>query len=178
MADYDFITRCNWTSTGTFTLQAFRGSIINVANSVTIYYRKVGDSYWNSTTNGQIDITATGEWEVGNDWDKVGDDALNHSYYNITSINSCTDVSFNTVALGANVGDYFMAHVWRGCTSLSAMPDGFTMPTNTTTVGDYFLDNTWYQCTSLSAMPDGFNLPQNITTVGTNFLRSAWRVGS
>ena len=23
--DYDFITTCNWTSTGTFTLQAFRG---------------------------------------------------------------------------------------------------------------------------------------------------------
>jgi hypothetical protein len=38
--DYDFITTCNWTATGTYTLRAYRGSSTNVASSYTIYYRK------------------------------------------------------------------------------------------------------------------------------------------
>ena len=66
--DYDFITTCNWTSTGTYALRAYRGSSTNVASSYTIYYRKKGTSTWSSTTNGQISITSTGEWEVANDW--------------------------------------------------------------------------------------------------------------
>jgi hypothetical protein len=93
--DYDFITTCNWTATGTYTLQAFRGSSTNVASSYTIYYRKKGTSTWSSTTNGQISITSTGEWEVANNWNKSGNDCLTHSYYGITAINSCTDVYFN-----------------------------------------------------------------------------------
>jgi hypothetical protein len=93
--DYDFITTCNWTATGTYTLRAYRGSYTNVASSYTIYYRKKGTSTWSSTTNGQISITSTGEWEVANNWNKSGNDCLTHSYYGITAIDKCTDVYFN-----------------------------------------------------------------------------------
>ncbi|MGI6551364.1 MAG: hypothetical protein ACOX4Q_15315 [Syntrophomonadales bacterium] len=97
--DYDFITTCNWTATGTYTLQAYRGSSTNVASSYTIYYRKKGTSTWSSTTNGQISITSTGEWEVANNWNKSGNDCLTHSYCGITAINKCTDVYFNETTL-------------------------------------------------------------------------------
>ena len=173
--DYDFITTCNWTATGTYTLQAYRGHYTNVASSFTIYYRKKGASTWSSTTNGQINITSTGEWEVANDWNKSGNDCLTHSYQGITAINSCTDVYFNETSLGATVGDFFLYACWYSCTSLSSMPAGFNLPTGITTVGSWFLASCWQGCTSLSSMPSGFNLPTRITTVGGNFLYSCWR---
>ena len=57
MADYDFITTCNWTSTGTFTLRAYRGSTTDVVTSYSLFYRKVGDETWTETTNGQVGIS-------------------------------------------------------------------------------------------------------------------------
>jgi hypothetical protein len=36
--DYDFITTCNWTATGTYTLQAYRGSNTNVANYLLLQF--------------------------------------------------------------------------------------------------------------------------------------------
>jgi hypothetical protein len=172
--DYDFITTCNWTATGTYTLQAFRGSFTDVASSYTIYYRKKGTSTWSSTTNGQINITSTGEWEVANNWNKSGNDCLTHSYFGITAIDSCTDVYFNEATLGTTVGNYFLYSCWYGCTSLSSMPSGFNLPTGITSVGDRFLSNCWHGCTSLSSMPTGFNLPTGITTVGNLFLYYCW----
>ena len=172
--DYDFITTCNWTKTGTYTLRAYRGSGDNVASSYTIYYRKKGASTWSSTTNGQINITSTGEWEVANNWNKLGNDCLTHSYRGITAINKCTDVYFNETSLGATVGDYFLYHCWHGCTSLTSMPSGFNLPTGITTVGRYFLVSCWEGCTSLTSMPSGFNLPTGITSVGSNFLYFCW----
>ena len=173
--DYDFITTCNWTKTGTYTLRAYRGSSTDVASSYTIYYRKKGASTWSSTTNGRISITSTGEWEVANDWNKSGNDCLTHSYYRITAINSCTDVYFNETSLGATVGDNFLRYCWRGCTSLSSMPTGFNLPTGITSVGGNFLYYCWCDCTSLTSMPSGFNLPTGITSVGSGFLYQCWR---
>jgi len=172
--DYDFITTCNWTATGTYTLQAFRGSYNNVASSYTIYYRKKGTSTWSSTTNGKISITSTGEWEVANDWNKSGNNCLTHSYYGITAIDKCTDVYFNETSLGATVGNNFLYYCWRDCTSLSSMPSGFNIPTGITSVGDSFLESCWRGCTSLSSMPAGFNIPTGITSVGYNFLYNCW----
>ena len=172
--DYDFITTCNWTKTGTYTLEAYRGSNTNVASSFTIYYRKKGASTWSSTTNGQINITSTGEWEVANNWNKLGNDCLTHSYYGITAINKCTDVYFNETSLGATVGDYFLAYCWFRCTSLTSMPSGFNLPSGITSVGNSFLAYCWRNCTSLTSMPSGFNIPTGITSVGNNFLSDCW----
>ena len=46
--DYDFITTCNWTATGTYTLRAYRGSSTNVVTThyASIFYRKKGTSTW------------------------------------------------------------------------------------------------------------------------------------
>jgi len=177
MADYDFITTCNWTSTGTYTLRAFRGAVTNVVTThyASIFYRKVGAGSWTAlNSSGQMVVDSTGEWEIGNDWNKSGNDVLTHSYYGITDIDSCTAVTFDTVALGTTVGNFFLYSVWDGCTSLSSMPSGFNLPTGLTTVGTYFLAYTFRNCTSLSSMPSGFNLPTGITTVGTFFLLFAW----
>jgi hypothetical protein len=172
--DYDFITTCNWTATGTYTLRAYRGSSTNVASSYTIYYRKKGTSTWSSTTNGQISITSTGEWEVANNWNKSGNNCLTHSYWGITAINKCTDVYFNETTLGSNVGNYFLYSCWFYCTSLSSMPAGFNLPTGITSVGNNFLHSCWNNCTSLTSMPVGFNIPNGITTVGSSFLYGCW----
>ena len=172
--DYDFITTCNWTATGTYTLRAYRGSITNVASSYTIYYRKKGASTWSSTTNGQISITSTGEWEVANDFNKSGNDCLTHSYYGITVINSCTDVYFNETSLGTTVGNCFLFNCWYHCASITSMPAGFNIPTGITTVGDSFLSGCWGNCTSLTSMPAGFNIPTGITSVGRWFLDNCW----
>jgi len=174
MADYDFITCCNWTSTGTFTLRAYRGSSTDIASSVSLFYRKKGTSSWTETTNGQIVISSTGEWEVGNNWNKSGNNVLTHSYYGITAINSCTSVYFNETTLGTNAGNYFLYSTWRGCSSLASMPAGFNLPSGITSTGSYFLNYTWSGCSSLASMPSGFNLPSAITTVGTNFLYYTW----
>jgi hypothetical protein len=172
--DYDFITTCNWTSTGTFTLRAYRGSDTNVASSYTIYYRKKGTDTWSSTTNGQIVISSTGEWEVANDWNKAGNNVLTHSYYGIRAINQVTDVYFNESTLGTTIGNCFLLFCWRGCSSLSSMPVGFNLPSGITSVGSDFLDGCWQNCTSLTSMPVGFNLPSSITSVGDYFLYYCW----
>ena len=173
--DYDFITTCNWTSTGTFTLQARRGSYTNVVKSYTLYYRKKGTSPWSSTTNGQIVISSTGEWEVANDWNKSGNTVLTHSYYRITAINQVTDVYFNESTLGTTIGDYFLYECWYGCSSLTSMPSGFNLPSGITSVGSNFLGYCWSECSSLTSMPSGFNLPSGITTIGDYFLYYSWR---
>ena len=172
--DYDFITTCNWTATGTYTLRAYRGSSTDVASSYTIYYRKKGASTWSSTTNGQISITSTGEWEVANNWNKLGNDCLTHSYYGITAIDKCTDVYFNETTLGTTVGNHFLYNCWRGCSSLTSMPVGFNLPTGITNAGSNFLTYCWYGCTALTSMPAGFNLPTGITSVGNDFLYQCW----
>ena len=173
--DYDFITTCNWTSTGTFTLRAYRGSSTDVASSYTLYYRKKGTDTWSETTNGQIVISSTGEWEVANDWNKSGaNDVLTHSYYGITAINQVTDVYFNESTLGTTIGDNFLNSCWYGCTSLNSMPVGFNLPSGITSVGDGFLYSCWRNCKSLNSMPVGFNLPSGITSVGDNFLYRCW----
>lgn len=172
--DYDFITTCNWTSIGTFTLRAYRGSSANVVSSYTIYYRKKGTSTWSSTTNGQIVISSTGEWEVANDWNKSGNDVLTHSYYGITAINQVTDVYFNESTLGTTIGNYFLNSCWYNCSSLTSMPVGFNLPSGITSVGSAFLQFCWASCSSLASMPSGFNLPSGITSVGNYFLQSCW----
>ena len=174
--DYDFITTCNWTSTGTFTLRAYRGSGTDVVSSYTLYYRKKGTSTWSSTTNGQIVISSTGEWEVANDWNKSGNDVLTHSYYNVTAINQVTDVYFNESTLGTTVGNFFLYNCWFYCSSLTSMPVGFNLPSGITSVGNYFLYNCWYGCTSLNSLPSGFNLPSGITSVGSSFLGYCWYI--
>ena len=172
--DYDFITTCNWTSTGTFTLWAFRGNYVDVVGSYTIYYRKKGTSPWSSTTNGKIVISSTGEWEVANDWNKSGNDVLTHSYYGITAINQVTDVYFNESTLGTTIGSYFLYFCWNGCSSLTSMPVGFNLPSSITSVGNFFIRNCWNGCSSLTSMPVGFNLPSSITSVGRDFLYNCW----
>jgi len=173
--DHDFITTCNWTSTGTYTLRAYRGSNTDVVTSYSLWYRKKGDATWIETTNGEVVIASTGEWEIGNDWNKSGNDALTHSYYGITDIDECTAVEFDEVSLGATVGAYFLYSCWKNCSSLTSMPVGFTIPTGITTVGAKFLLATWDGCTSLTSMPSGFNIPTGITgTVGASFLSGTW----
>ncbi len=175
--DYDFITTCNWTATGTYTLQAFRGSSTNVVTTyhASIFYRKKGTSEWTAlNSSGQMVVDSTGEWEVANDWNKSSNNCLTHSYYGITAINSCTDVYFNETSLGTTIGDYFLYNCWRGCSSLTSMPSGFNIPTGITSVGNSFLSGCWYVCSSLSSMPAGFNLPTGITSVGNSFLSFCW----
>lgn len=172
--DHDFITTCNWTQTGTFTLQAFRGSNTNVVTSYKLFYRKKGDANWTETTNGQVNITSTGEWEIANDWNKSGNDVLTHSYYGITAIDRCTNVYFNEAGLGTTIGNCFLIFCWRNCSSLTSMPFGFNLPTGITSVGSDFLTNCWEGCTSLTSMPSGFNLPSGLTSVGSNFLYGCW----
>lgn len=172
--DYDFITTCNWTSTGTFTLRAYRGSSTNVVKSYTIYYRKKGTIPWSSTTNGKIVISSTGEWEVANDWNKSGNNVLTHSYSGITAINEVTDVYFNESTLGTTVGDWFLCWCWESCTSLTSMPVGFNLPSGITNVGSHFLYECWKGCSSLTSMPVGFNIPSGITGVCNYFLFACW----
>jgi len=157
--DYDFITTCNWTSTGTFTLRAYRGSSTDIVTSVSLFYRKKGDANWIETTNGEVVIASTGEWEIANDWNKSGNDCLTHSYYGITAINSCTVVYFDEVSLGTTVGSYFLYACWRGCTNLTSMPSEFNIPSGITTVGSYFLAYCWLDCTNLTSD----NYTENIT---------------
>jgi hypothetical protein len=175
--DYDFITTCNWTKTGTYTLKAYRGSSTDVVTTYydKIFYRKKGTSTWTPlNSSGQMVVDSTGEWEVANNWNKNGNDCLTHSYYGITAIDKCTDVYFNETSLGTTVGNYFLYACWRDCTSLSSMPSGFNLPTGITSVGNYFLGSCWFGCSKLTSMPSGFNLPTGITTVGNNFLYSCW----
>ena len=176
--DYDFITTCNWTATGTYTLQAHRGSNTNVVTThyASIHYRKKGTATWSTlNSSGQINITSTGEWEIGNDWNKSGNDCLTHSYYEITAIDECTDVYFDETALGTNCGNFFLYRCWSSCSNLKSMPSDFNIPTVITTVGDYFLVGTWQSCYVLTLMPDGFNIPTGITgTVGKSFMSQTW----
>jgi hypothetical protein len=175
--DYDFITTCNWTATGTYKLSAYLGSATNVVTTyyASIFYRKKGTSTWTAlNSSGQMVVDSTGEWEVANDWNKSGNDCLTHSYSGITAINSCTDVYFNETSLGATVGNNFLYSCWYGCTSLTSMPVGFNLPTGIKTAGSFFLYSCWYNCKALTSMPSGFNLPTGITTVGNFFLRYCW----
>jgi len=172
--DYDFITTCNWTATGTYTLKAYRGSITNVVTSYSLFYRKKGDTTWTTTTNGQVVIASTGEWEIANDWNKSGNNVLTHSYSGITAIDKCTKVEFDETSLGTTIGDYFLAYCWLNCSSLTSMPSGFNLPSGITSVGNDFLYYCWYGCTSLTSMPSGFNLPSGITIAGGNFLAYCW----
>ena len=172
--DYDFITTCNWTATGTYTLKAYRGSITNVVTSYSLFYRKKGDTTWTTTTNGQVVIASTGEWEIANDWNKSGNNVLTHSYSGITAIDKCTKVEFDETSLGTTIGDYFLASCWLNCSSLSSMPSGFNLPSGITIAGGNFLAYCWYGCTSLTSMPSGFNLPSGITIAGDYFLYSCW----
>ena len=175
--DYDFITTCNWTATGTYTLRAYRGSGTNVVTThyASIFYRKKGTSTWTPlNSSGQMVVDSTGEWEVANNWNKNGNDCLTHSYYRITAIDKCTDVYFNEATLGTTVGDYFLSSCWYNCTSLTSMPSGFNIPTGITSVGSDFLSSCWRDCTSLTSMPSGFNLPTGITSVGDYFLANCW----
>ena len=174
--DYDFITTCNWTATGTYTLRAYRGgsNLMSTLYSL-IHYRKKGTTTWSAlNSSGEISITSTGEWEIANDWNKSGNNVLHHSYYGITAINSCTDVYFDETALGTTVGDYFMEYCWASCSNLKSMPSGFNLPTNITTVGNLFLSRCWQNCTSLTSIPSGFNIPTGITTIGDTFLWNCW----
>ena len=149
--DYDFITTCNWTATGTYTLKAYRGSATDVVTSYSLYYRKKGATTWTKTTNGQVVISSTGEWEIANDWNNSGNDVLTHSYSGITKIDKCTKVEFDETSLGATIGNYFLVFCWSNCTSLTSMPSGFNLPSGITSVGSYFLYYCWYNCTALKA---------------------------
>ena len=170
--DYDFITTCNWTSTGTYTMQAFRGGFSNIVTSVSLFYRKKGDASWTETTNGEVVIASTGEWEIANDWNKSGNDCLFHNYQNKTDIDKCTAVTFNSP--GTNVGNNFLLRIWKNCTNLKSMPE-FVIPSGITTVGDYFLYEAWQGCTSLTTMGTNFQVGTGITTAGDYFLGYAWR---
>jgi hypothetical protein len=175
--DYDFITTCNWTATGTYTLHAYRGTGTDVVTTyyASIFYRKKGTSDWTAlNSSGQMVVDSTGEWEVANNWNKSGNDCLTHSYYRITAINKCTSVYFNETSLGASVGNNFLYNCWYGCTNLTSMPEGFNIPTGITTVGSNFLRASWQFCTSLTSMPSGFNIPTGITIVGSSFLETSW----
>ena len=149
--DYDFITTCNWTATGTYTLKAYRGSATDVVTSYSLYYRKKGATTWTKTTNGQVVISSTGEWEIANDWNNSGNDVLTHSYSGITKIDKCTKVEFDETSLGATIGNYFLVFCWSNCTSLTSMPSGFNLPSGITSVGSYFLTSCWNSCTALKA---------------------------
>jgi hypothetical protein len=175
--DFDFVTACNWTSTGTFNLAAYRGTGSNVISSYTIYYRKQGAAEWSEVGGAggnEIVISSTGVWEVANNWNKSGNDVLTHSYRDITAIDSCTTVYFNETTLGNTVGNYFLCNAWYGCTNLASMPTGFNLPSGITTVGSDFLRAAWRGCTGLTSMPTSFTLPSGITTAGNGFLRSTW----
>ena len=172
--DYDFITTCNWTATGTYTLRAQRSNGSNIVTTISLFYRKKGDSTWIETTDGTVVITSTGEWEIGNHWNKSGNDCLNHIYYGITAIDKCTDIAFNETTLGSNCGDAFLYTLFQDCSNLASMPTGFNIPDCITTVGDYFLYYLLQNCTSLTSMPDGFTFSDKITTVGLEFMQGTW----
>lgn len=175
--DYDFITTCNWTATGTYTLRAYRGSNTNVVTTwyASIFYRKKGTSTWTAlNSSGQMVVDSTGEWEVANDWNKSGNDCLTHSYYGITAINSCTSVEFNETSLGSTVGNYFLGYFFYGCSNLESFSN-FNLPSNITTVGTHFIYSFCLGCTSLTSMPVGFNIPQGITTIGDSFMQQCWQ---
>lgn len=172
--DYDFITTCNWTATGTYKLSAYRGSGTNVVTTyyASIFYRKKGTSTWTAlNSSGQMVVDSTGEWEVANDWNKLGNDCLTHSYSGITAINKCTDVYFNETTLGETVGNYFLNYWFENCTNLVSMPDGVTISDIMTSVGDNFLYFGFSGCSKLTTLGVGFNLPINLETVGKDFLR-------
>jgi len=171
--DYDFITTCNWTATGTYTLKAYRGSGTNVVTTyyASIFYRKKGTTTWTPlNSSGQMVVDSTGEWEVANDWNKSGNNCLTHSYSGITAINKCTDVYFNETSLGATVGNSFLSNWFENCTNLVSMPDGVTISDTMTSVGEYFLYFGFKGCSKLTTLGVGFNLPINLETVGNNFL--------
>jgi hypothetical protein len=175
--DYDFITTCNWTKTGTYTLYAFRGSGTNVVTThyASIFYRKKGTSTWTPlNSSGQMVVDSTGEWEVANDWNKNGNDCLTHSYRGITAINSCTDVYFNETSLGTTVGNYFLFYWFDSCSNLASFADNCPLPEVLTTVGNEFMQFAFSGCSKLTTMGLGFNLPINLTTVGENFVRNCW----
>ena len=86
--DYDFITTCNWTATGTYTLQGLSWKSINVVTLITLQFfieRKRNSTWTALNSSGQMVVDSTGEWEVANDWNKSGNDCLTHSYYGINS---------------------------------------------------------------------------------------------
>ena len=175
--DYDFITTCNWTTTGTYTLKAYRGGETNVVTTyyASVFYRKKGTTTWTAlNSSGQMVVDSTGEWEVANDWNKSGYNCLTHGYREITAIDKCTSVYFDETSLGTNVGNYFMIWCWNGCTSLTSMPVGFNLPTGITTIGSFFIYGTWNNCTSLTSMPSGFNIPSGITTAGFSPFYQTW----
>jgi hypothetical protein len=67
------------------------------------------------------------------------------------------------------VGAYFCMNLCYGCTRLTELSTGFTMPQKITVAGDRFLSSAFHGCTLLSSMSDGFNLPQGITSAGEYF---------
>ena len=76
-------------------IEAYRGST-NVASSYTIYYRKKGTSTWSSTTNGQIILHLTGEWEVAMTGTMV---MIVNTFllWNYSNKDKCTDVYFEAI---------------------------------------------------------------------------------
>lgn len=70
-----------------------------------------------------------------------------------------------------HVGSGFLKSMFKGCNSLTQLPDIFKIPPNITgNVGDDFCRSMFEGCTALTSI--GFNLPQTITSAGTNFCAS------
>jgi len=168
--DYDFITTCNWTATGTYTLRAYRGSYTDVVTSYSLFYRKKGTTPWTETTNGEVVISSTGEWEIGNDWNKdANNNVLSHHYNETSYINSCTSITYDETALGTTVGAYFLYGLFDSCYNLSTIGADALLPVGLTTVGTQFLTYT-FRYISITSLPDNFNIPPLITTIDTYFL--------
>lgn len=66
-------------------------------------------------------------------------------------------------------GNSFLHAIFYNCTSLSQLPDEFTLPQKLTSVANNFASNMFTNCTSLITLPEGFNFPHGLLSAGSNF---------
>ena len=81
----------------------------------------------------------------------------------LTAVNILLSTSATTI------GDSFAEAMFAGCTSLTALPSRFSLPSGIKTVGTYFAEAMFAGCTTLESLPSGFSLPSDITTIGNCF---------
>ena len=168
--DYDFITTVNFTSTGITNLGAYRGSETSIHASVSLFYRKLGDPTWIETTDGTMNVTSAGEWQIANDFNKVGNDCLTHSLEAVLGFDEITDFYMDETVLTTTVGNYFLYNYCHGSSFLVTIGASVSLPQNLLVVGDWFCANIFRDCLRLPAIPSTFQFPQNLTTVGDYFL--------
>ncbi|MCL2135916.1 MAG: hypothetical protein FWH40_00080 [Coriobacteriia bacterium] len=69
----------------------------------------------------------------------------------------------------ANVGAYFAHSMFRNCTSLATLAEGFDLPANITKAGYFFCYLMFSGCEGLRSLCAGFHLPQQIRLLEDGF---------